>query len=69
MKFFKWFVKDNPFHIAVFLIGYFTMFILWGKDGYDDRKLAIPIWTFILAVLVIGKYKYWLKVVKNNDSK
>ena len=30
MKFIKWFIKENPFHILIFLLGYFTMFVLWG---------------------------------------
>jgi hypothetical protein len=42
------------------------MFVIWGEDGAEDRKLAIPVWTFILLVLVIGKYRYWLKAVKQN---
>ena len=68
MKFIKWFIKENPFHIAVFLIGYLVMFVIWGVDGNEDRKLAIPIWTFILLVLIIGKYRQWNKVVKRYDN-
>jgi hypothetical protein len=67
MKFIKWFIKENPFHIVIFLLGYFTFF-LWGEDGADDRKLAIPIWTFIFLVLILGKYRHWNKVVKNYEN-
>jgi membrane protein DedA with SNARE-associated domain len=68
MKFIKWFIKENPFHIVIFLLGYLTMFIIWGEDGADDRQLAIPIWTFILLVLVLGKYRQWNKVDKNYNN-
>jgi hypothetical protein len=68
MSFFKWFLKENPFHIVIFLLGYFAMFVLWGIDGADDRRLAFPIWTFILMILIVGKYKYWSKIVKNDGK-
>jgi membrane protein DedA with SNARE-associated domain len=68
MKFIKWFIKGNSFHLAVILLGYLAMFVIWGEDGAEDRKLAIPIWTFILLVLVIGKYRYWLKAVKEGGK-
>lgn len=50
------------------MIGYFAMFVLWGVDGADDRRLALPIWTFILLILIVGKYKYWSKIIKDNDK-
>lgn len=68
MKFIKWFTKENPFHLAIFLIGYFAMFVLWGDEGANDRKLAVPIWSFILLVLIIGKYRHWCKAVKHDKS-
>lgn len=65
MRFLKWFFKTNPFHIAIFLLGYITMFLIWGEDGAGDRKIAVPIWTFIFLILILGKYRYWSKVLKD----
>lgn len=64
MKFLKWFLKTNPFHLAVLLIGYIIMFS-WGEEGISDRRIVFPFWTLVLIVLIIGKYIYWKKSVKD----
>lgn len=65
MKFLKWFITTNPIHIGVMLFGYLVMFLIWGEDGASDRQIALPIWSFIFLVLIIGKYRYWTKALKD----
>lgn len=66
MKFIKWFVKNNPFHLGIIALLYIIMF-LWGKDGESDRMIAFPFVTVVLLVLVFGKYRYWKKILKDKN--
>jgi hypothetical protein len=66
MRFIKWLVKTNPFHLGIIALLYIIMFS-WGEEGASDRMIAFPFVTLVLAVLVFGKYRYWKKVLKDTD--
>ena len=68
VKFLKWFVKTSIVELSLMGLCALAM-VLWGEDGFKDRKIGIPILSFILIVALIGKYRYWSKNLKNGNRK
>lgn len=59
IHFLKWFIKESTFHITL-LFTIYGITLCWEPTPY--RLIARVAITFIVAILLIGKYKYWLKI-------
>lgn len=66
INFLRWFSLNSWFHLLILTTCYIIA-LTWSWD--TDKKVALSFLSLVIIVLVVGKYRYWKKNVRDYKFK